>query len=45
LLREQEPPIVARTENNKILFDPRTILLEQDASLLSILHRLLPELK
>ena len=45
LLREQEPPIVARTEKNKILFDPRTILLEQDASLLSILHRLLPELK
>ncbi len=45
LLREQEPPIVARTEKNKILFDPRTILLEQDDYLLSILHRLLPELK
>jgi len=44
-LREQEPPIIARTENNKILFDPRTILLEQDDYLLSILHRLLPELK
>jgi L-seryl-tRNA(Ser) seleniumtransferase len=44
-LREQNPPIIARIENDKTLFDPRTVLLEQDSSLLSILQGLLPELK
>jgi L-seryl-tRNA(Ser) seleniumtransferase len=44
-LREQYPPVIARTENDKILFDPRTILVEQDPILLSILHSLLLELK
>jgi L-seryl-tRNA(Ser) seleniumtransferase len=44
-LRQQNPPIVARTEFDKILFDPRTILPEQDHFLLTILHSLLPELK
>jgi L-seryl-tRNA(Ser) seleniumtransferase len=43
-LREQNPPIIARTENDKILFDPRTILPDQDDSLISILQSLLPEL-
>ncbi|MDD2922358.1 MAG: L-seryl-tRNA(Sec) selenium transferase, partial [Anaerolineales bacterium] len=33
-LREQNPPIVARTENDKILFDPRTVLPEQEGALL-----------
>jgi L-seryl-tRNA(Ser) seleniumtransferase len=42
-LREQNPPIIARIENDKILFDPRTILLEQDSLFLSVLRRLLPE--
>jgi len=44
-LREQNPPLIARTENDKILFDPRTLLLEQDRLLLTTLHSLLPELK
>jgi L-seryl-tRNA(Ser) seleniumtransferase len=44
-LRQQNPPIIARTENDKILFDPRTVLLEQDHLLLTILHSLLPELR
>ena len=44
-LREQNPPLIARTENDKILLDPRTVLLEQDHLLLTILHILLPELR
>ncbi len=44
-LRGQNPPLIARTENDKILFDPRTALLEQDHLLLAILHSLLPELR
>lgn len=40
-LRSQNPPIIARTENDKILFDPRTVLNEQDPSLLSTLYSLL----
>jgi L-seryl-tRNA(Ser) seleniumtransferase len=43
-LREQDPPIVARTENNKIIFDPRTVLPEQDHELVNILQSFLPEL-
>ena len=34
-LRETDPPVIARTENNKILFDPRTVL--DDALLLQVL--------
>ena len=33
-LRRQQPPVVARIENNRILFDPRTVLPEQDGALL-----------
>jgi L-seryl-tRNA(Ser) seleniumtransferase len=44
-LREQNPPIIARIEYDKMLFDPRTVLPDQDSSLLSILHYLLSELK
>ncbi len=44
-LREQNPPIIARTENDKILFDPRTVLPEQDQLLITILQSLLSELK
>lgn len=44
-LRQQTPPIIARTENDKILFDPHTVLPEQDHSLLSSLHSLSSELK
>jgi L-seryl-tRNA(Ser) seleniumtransferase len=44
-LREQDTPLITRTENDKILFDPRTVLPEQDRLLLTILHSLLPELR
>ena len=33
-LRKQHPPIIARTENDKILLDPRTVLPEQEGALL-----------
>ncbi|MBK9210655.1 MAG: L-seryl-tRNA(Sec) selenium transferase [Anaerolineales bacterium] len=33
-LRAQNPPIVARTANDKVLLDPRTVLPEQEGSLL-----------
>ncbi|MEO8358159.1 MAG: L-seryl-tRNA(Sec) selenium transferase [Chloroflexota bacterium] len=40
-LRGANPPIIARTENDKILFDPRTVL--HDELLLSTLKSLFPE--
>ncbi len=40
-LRSQNPPIIARTENDQILFDPRTVLDEQDNQLLSTLYYLI----
>jgi L-seryl-tRNA(Ser) seleniumtransferase len=40
-LREQTTPIIARTENDKILIDPRTILDEQAGILLAELKALL----
>jgi L-seryl-tRNA(Ser) seleniumtransferase len=33
-LREQNPPIIARTENDKVLLDPRTVMPEQEGALL-----------
>jgi L-seryl-tRNA(Ser) seleniumtransferase len=42
-LRAQNPPVVARTEDGKILFDPRTVLPEEDNKLISILYSLLSE--
>jgi L-seryl-tRNA(Ser) seleniumtransferase len=33
-LRQQQPPIIARTENDRILLDPRTVLPEEDGALL-----------
>jgi L-seryl-tRNA(Ser) seleniumtransferase len=33
-LREQNPPIIARTGDNRILLDPRTVLPEQEGALL-----------
>ena len=33
-LHRQQPPIIARTENDHILLDPRTVLPEQDGALL-----------
>jgi L-seryl-tRNA(Ser) seleniumtransferase len=41
-LRQQNPPILARTENDRVLFDPRTVLAEEDGALLvglmNVLH-------
>ena len=44
-LRESNPPIIGRAENDKILFDPRTVFVEHEHSLLSILNQLLTENK
>ncbi len=33
-LRQQNPPIIARTENDQVLIDPRTILPEEEGALL-----------
>ncbi len=38
-LRESNPPIIARTENDFVLLDPRTVLEEQDRILLDVLKR------
>jgi L-seryl-tRNA(Ser) seleniumtransferase len=42
-LRRATPPVIARTENDRVLLDPRTVLAEQDPQLLAILHSLLSE--
>jgi L-seryl-tRNA(Ser) seleniumtransferase len=36
-LRRQQPPVIARTENDRILLDPRTVLPEQDGTLVASL--------
>jgi len=33
-LRRQRPPIIARTENDRVILDPRTVLPEQEGALL-----------
>ena len=33
-LRQEQPPVIARTENDRILLDPRTVMPEQDGALL-----------
>ena len=40
-LREANPPVIARVENDQIFFDPRTVNENQDKKLLSILRSLL----
>lgn len=40
-LRTHVPPVIGRTENERILFDPRTVLPEQDEMLLSALLHVL----
>lgn len=41
MLREMTPPIIARTENDKVLLDPRTVLPEQENVLLDALREAL----
>jgi L-seryl-tRNA(Ser) seleniumtransferase len=43
-LREGNPPTIARTENNKVLLDPRTVLPEQEELLLRSLKKELYEI-
>lgn len=38
-LREGTPPVIARTENDKVLLDPRTVLPGQDEKLLAVLRK------
>jgi L-seryl-tRNA(Ser) seleniumtransferase len=45
LLRRGTPPVIARTVNDKILFDPRTVPTEQEGALLLILKNLLNQEK
>jgi L-seryl-tRNA(Ser) seleniumtransferase len=40
-LRKQNPPVIARTEKNRILLDPRTVLPEQEGALLVALQNVL----
>ncbi len=39
-LRDSTPPVIGRTENDRVLLDPRTVLPEQDEVLLGILKSL-----
>ena len=38
LLRQADPPVIARLENDLVVLDPRTVLPEQEATLLGILQ-------
>jgi L-seryl-tRNA(Ser) seleniumtransferase len=40
-LRQQTPAVIARTEKDRVLLDPRTVLPEQDAVLVATLKRIL----
>lgn len=40
-MREANPPVIARTENDRVLLDPRTVFEEQDAAIISTLRSLL----
>ena len=44
-LRECTPPIISRTESDKVLLDPRTVFPEQDQFLISSLKSLISENK
>jgi L-seryl-tRNA(Ser) seleniumtransferase len=38
-LRQSTPPVIARLEIDRILFDPRTVLAEQEQHLLATIRR------
>jgi L-seryl-tRNA(Ser) seleniumtransferase len=40
-LRQSSPPIIARLEDDQIMLDPRTVLDEQEAQLLTNLNNIL----
>lgn len=37
-LRQSKPPVIARLENDRVLFDPRTVLPEQESELLAVIQ-------
>jgi L-seryl-tRNA(Ser) seleniumtransferase len=43
-LRAQNPPIIARTSNDKVLLDPRTVLPGQEGALLVGLKNVFEEI-
>ncbi len=43
LLRDSQPPIIGRIENDRVLLDPRTVFPEQEGVLLRNLRRILEE--
>ncbi len=45
ILRQGIPPVIARTENDRILLDPRTVLPEQEEVLLANLKKVLQDRK
>jgi L-seryl-tRNA(Ser) seleniumtransferase len=42
-LRQAVPPVIARIENERLLFDPRTVLPEQDSVLVDVLQQVLSQ--
>jgi L-seryl-tRNA(Ser) seleniumtransferase len=40
-LRAADPPVIARIEGDRLLLDPRTVLPEQDATLIEVLRAVL----
>ena len=42
-LRAQPPPIVARVAEGKVLFDPRTVAVEEEAALIEAVRKILHE--
>ena len=40
-LRQADPPVVARIEADRVLLDPRTVLPEEEAALISVLRQVL----
>lgn len=40
-LRESRPAVIARVENNKILFDPRTVLLNDEENFLGVIDQVI----
>jgi L-seryl-tRNA(Ser) seleniumtransferase len=40
-LRAADPPVIARVRDSRVLFDPRTVIPEQDDLLIAILKRIL----
>ena len=43
-LREGGKPVIARIENEKIVFDPRTVSPDQDSTVIEIVRSVLPEM-